>query len=116
MEAVWAALLVLPLAGPGADTLPSSLGKRIEEFELRDAAGMAHKLSAWADGRVVVVAFLGTECPLARLYAARLNELAEEFAARGVAFVGIDANQQDSAAQIAAYVKNQSLHFCVLTD
>ena len=42
----------------------------------------------------VVVAFLGTECPLAKLYAPRLAELAKELPKDKVAFVAIDANHR----------------------
>ena len=49
-----------------------------------------------------MVAFLGTECPLAKNYAPRLKELAAEFEKDGVAFVGIDANVQDSLSEIGS--------------
>ena len=63
-----------------------------------------------------VVCFLGTECPLARLYAPRLNQLAAEFKARGVTFVGVDSNVQDSQADVSAYVNEFKLTFPVWKD
>ncbi len=60
---------------------------------------------------MIVVAFLGVECPLAKLYAARLNDLQEKFAADQVAFVGIDANPQDSLSEMAAFVRRQELAY-----
>ena len=89
MEAVWIPLLVWSLAWPEPGAVPLPLGQRMEEFELSDPAGRAHKLSEWSDSRLLVVIFLGSDCPLARLYAGRLNELAKEFRPHGVAFVGI---------------------------
>ena len=64
----------------------------------------------------MVVAFLGTECPLAKLYAPRLVELAAEFKDRGVAFVGIDSNQQDSVTELAHYAKEHKVEFPLLKD
>ncbi len=116
MEAVWIPLLVWSLAWPVSGDGPSPLGKRIGEFALPDPAGRVHKLSEWSDRRLLVVIFLGNDCPLARLYAGRLNELAREFRPRGVAFVGINANQQDAPAKIAEYVQLHALQFPVLKD
>src|SRR5262245_41058719 len=41
-----------------------------------------------------VVAFLGTECPLTRLYGQRLSELARQFTVKDVRFIGINSNPQ----------------------
>jgi hypothetical protein len=45
-----------------------------------------------------------------------LVELAEEYGPRGVAFVGIDANQQDSLAEIAHYARTHGIDFPLLKD
>src|SRR5689334_3046089 len=74
----------------------SPLGKKIDAFTARDFRGKEVSLAEFADKRLVVVAFLGVECPLAKLYAPRLAELSGEYASRGVAFVGVDANRQDN--------------------
>ncbi len=65
---------------------------------------------------LVVVAFLGTECPLAKLYSVRLGELAEEYASRGVRVVGVISNRQDSLQKIAAFVRRQAIDYPVLKD
>lgn len=98
-----------------ADT-PSPLGKRVADFVLPDHRGRPHALSDYAEQPVVVLAFLGTECPLAKLYAVRLGELAEEFGGRGVAIVGIDSNSQDSLADLAEFVHEHDLPFPLLKD
>ena len=46
--------------------------KPVSDFELRDFRGKLHKLSDYTDANFVVLAFWGTECPLAKLYALRL--------------------------------------------
>src|SRR5260221_11040260 len=50
-----------------------------------------------------VAAFLGVECPLARLYAQRLNELKSEFPE--VHFRAYAPNRQDTEAEIAEFQK-----------
>jgi peroxiredoxin len=87
----------------------------IDDFELRDCLGGTHRLSDWRDRKLVVVVFLGVECPLARLYAPRLAALQREFDGR-VSFVGIDANRHDSVEKIAQYIRDYQVPFPVLKD
>src|SRR3569832_2567591 len=81
----------MSLATEAAD---SPIGKKVENFSLPDFHGNAHALSEF-DGKPVVIAFLGVDCPLAKNYAPRLNDLSAEFGKDGVAFIGINANVQD---------------------
>ena len=47
----------------------ADIGTRIDRFTLPDFHGRTRSLDELADKSLVVVAFLGTECPLARQYA-----------------------------------------------
>lgn len=64
----------------------------------------------------LVIAFLGTECPLARLYAPRLNALAEEFAGAGVRLFGVFSNTQDSPEDVADFSREFQLTFPTMKD
>lgn len=92
------------------------VGMRIDDLKLHDHLGTERRLRDWSDQQVVVVAFLGTECPLAKLYAPKLVELAKKYADRGVQFVGINSNQQDSLRKIAHYVRTHEIPFPILKD
>jgi len=92
------------------------IGRQIADFKLRDHWGKEHQLSQLGDRKAVVVVFLGTECPLARLYAPRLAELAKEYEPRGVAFLGVDSNQQDSIQELATFARVNALSFPLLKD
>ena len=94
----------------------AQVAEKIGDFTLQDYLGANRSLSEWRDKRAVVVVFLGTECPLAKLYGPRLAELAAEYEPKGVAFVGIDANQQDSLLEIGHYVRVHKIDFPVLKD
>lgn len=74
------------------------------------------RIHANGDAALTVYCFLGCECPLAKLYAARLNQLAAEFADREVRFVGINSNPQDSTEEVSAYAKAHSLSFPIAKD
>ena len=95
---------------------PSAALRRIEDFELRDGRGKTYRLADLTGKPVVVVAFVGTECPLAKLYVATLEELAQRYAERGVAVLAIDANVQDSASELVEFEKKHRLSYPVLKD
>jgi peroxiredoxin len=90
--------------------------RTIEDFALRDYRGQEQALSRLAGRRLTVVAFLGVECPLAKLYAPRLASLAREYRPRGVAFVAIDSNRQDLPSEMAHYARQHGLPFAFLKD
>lgn len=99
------------------------VGLALQSFELADHRGRVWTLDELlpsADGSssepVLVIAFLGTECPLAKLYAGRLGELATAYADRNVRMVGVISNRQDSLQKMGAFVDRQSIEFPVLKD
>jgi peroxiredoxin len=88
----------------------------IPDFALRDAHGTTVRLVDLRDRELVVVVFVGCECPLARLYGPRLVELARTYERRGVAFLEIDSNASDPPDAIARYARDRGLPFPVLID
>lgn len=110
-----ASLVVMSVAARAAEE-SSPVGRKIDGFKLQDFLGAAHELKEWSDRDLVVVAFLGTECPVARLYGPRLAELAAEYGPKSVAFVGIDSNQQDTLAEMAGYARTMKIDFPFLKD
>lgn len=93
-----------------------SIGAPVGDFTARDSLGARHSLSEFAKNRVVVLAFLGVDCPLARLYAPRLDELARKYSGKGVVFIGVDANRLDSLNVIASFAKDRQIGFPILKD
>lgn len=95
---------------------PATVGKPIADFQLTDYRGRDVSLADFKESRLVVVAFLGTDCPLAKLYGGRLQELSANYAPQGVTFLGINANRQDTLTQIAAYARRHGIEFPILKD
>ena len=94
--------IALAAALGGTQTFAVPIGTKVENFTLKDYHGQPHSLKEAGDGKIVVLAFLGTECPLAKLYAPKLAELAEKYAAKGVVFLGHRARticERDLAAE-----------------
>jgi peroxiredoxin len=94
----------------------SAVGVRVESFTLVGCQGQSISLSDFKEKKFLVLAFLGTECPMARIYGPRLEDLQARFGEKAVQFLGIDSNRQDSVAEIAAYSRAHHLHFPVLKD
>ena len=61
-----------------------------------------------------MLAFLGTECPLANIYAPRLAELARGYEKKGVAFFGVDSNEQDAPSRAGTVCQGPRLAVSVL--
>jgi peroxiredoxin len=103
-------------ANPSRDESAAALGRQIANFTLPDHLGHEYSLADFADSRLVVVVFIGVECPLARLYAPRLAELNERYAPRGVTFLAIDSNRQDSLTELTHFARGHELGFPLLKD
>ncbi|HKI37860.1 MAG TPA: redoxin domain-containing protein [Gemmataceae bacterium] len=96
---------------------PSAPGKKVADFTLPDPRQDGKKVSlADVKDKVVVVVFVGTECPISNAYMPRLVELHAEFAKKGVAFLAINANSQDTPERVAKHAKQHELPFPVLKD
>jgi peroxiredoxin len=66
--------------------------------------------------RATVIVFTSVGCPIAKLLAPRLGRQEREYRERGVRFLGIDPNLQDSAEEIAAFAKDAGIEFPILRD
>lgn len=108
--------LGLSTVGGRSEAADPNLGQQLDGLRLSDHRGHAHPVAANEDQQFSVIVFLGTECPLARMYAPRLVELRREFAARPVGWFGVISNTQDSPADIARYVSECEIDFPVLID
>ncbi|HEY7156903.1 MAG TPA: thioredoxin family protein [Gemmataceae bacterium] len=110
------ALFLIPLVC-AADPKPADKAPRqAPAFTLKDASGKDWSLEDQQKKKAVVVVFIGTECPVNNAYIPRLAELHKEYAPRGVAFVAINANSQDTPVRVAAHAKEQGIPFPVLKD
>lgn len=112
---VCVAALLTTVLFPQPTFAGATLGQAVEPFTLSDYRGTQFSLPAVPQGPVVV-AFLGTECPLAKLYGPRLQQLADEYAGQGVTVLGISSNVQDSVTELGSYARRHELKFPILKD
>lgn len=75
---------------PGLKTL--EIGAKAPDFDLPGVDGRNHKLSDFADAKVLVVIFTCNHCPTAQAYEDRVAKLCEDYKDKGVAVVAISPN------------------------
>ncbi len=101
---------------PATNFEGASIGSKIDGFLLTDYQGKEWSMKDFPSKKAIVFAFVGTQCPLAKLYTSKLVELERVYRDRGVAFVAIDSNVQDSLAEMAAHARKFSMDFAFLKD
>ncbi|MBL8810797.1 MAG: redoxin family protein [Planctomycetaceae bacterium] len=83
-------------------------------FELPDASGKVHKVDGGS--KVTVVCFLGSECPVVQLYTARLSAMSDQYRDKGVLFIGVNGNRQDSMDDVKRFCEQLKPTFPVVRD
>ncbi|MCW5966392.1 MAG: redoxin family protein [Bryobacterales bacterium] len=79
-----------------ADPAPLAIGSIAPDFSLPGVDGKVHNLSEFRSSEVLAVVFTCNHCPTAQLYEMRINRLAEQYRAKGVAFVAIAPNDPEA--------------------
>ena len=109
-------LAVLIASAIPADPAPPAAVK-VADFTLTDVvADKPVSLDDFKAKKAVVVVFIGTECPINNAYMPRLAELDKAYADKGVQFLGINSNCNDTPPRIAGHAKKYDLPFPVLRD
>jgi len=94
----------------------SPIGSVVDDFTLSNSYGKSVSLSDFDSEQAVAIVFLGSECPLAKLYGPRLSAIQESYRDLGVQIIGINSNTQDSLTEVAAFVHRHEINFPMLKD
>jgi peroxiredoxin len=97
---------------PATPSSPTALG----DFTLLDHTGVIQSLHRFSDSKAVVIVGHGNSCPILQKYVLRLNELNAKYAAKGVTFLMINPNSEDSRENIIQEGKDYGLQLPVLLD
>ncbi len=92
------------------------IGEKMADFTLPDTSGNQHSLYDLKGEKAVAVIFIATQCPYSNAFNHVMANLAREYADRGVAVVGINANKTEPAAEVAEHARTHGLGFTVLKD
>jgi len=109
------AALALSL-GTGSASAGVAIGQKLQPFRMKQATGQELDLASLQGRKAYVLAFIATQCPVSNAYNTRMAAFAREYDARGVAFIGINSNRQETPAEIVEHAKKNGFAFPILKD
>lgn len=107
------AVFAMTNASAGVDAL--KVGSEMPDFTMKDLDGKEHKLSD-LKGKIVVLDFVSKNCPWSKGHDSDMNALAKKYSEKGVVFLGINPNHNESVDAIAKYAEQASVPYPILKD
>jgi peroxiredoxin len=104
-----------PVSAPaavGGVTTPA----RIKDFTLADQNGKTHELYAMKDAKAVVLIWQGVGCPIVQQMTPAIKEAAAKYGPKGVQFMMINSNIQDTPEMMKQEADNFDIKMPVLKD
>jgi len=92
-----------------------AVGATVENFSLPDTSGKVQSLNELKGKNGTVVVFLSAQCPVVKAYNERLSQLAADYAAKGITFIGINSNATESLDWVKSHAA-ENYKFPVLID
>jgi peroxiredoxin len=92
------------------------IGEEVGEFGFRDIVGRTYHVRQLTKLGPVVIVFLSTKCPLAQRYAERLKRLSAHHSTRGVTVIGVYANADETADDVASMAAAAGFSFPIVLD
>ena len=103
-------------AARGDGPAPDKINTTVSDFQLQGADSQPVSLHDFKDRKAVVVVFLSFDCPVSASYAPVLAQMSQTYAAKGVAFLGVDGGDEGDAAAVAKRADEFKVPFPVLAD
>lgn len=103
-------------AGASANPVNIDIGSVVADFKLPDVDGHEHSLASLKGKNGTVLIFISVQCPVSNAYNERMQKLAEDYKARGINVIGINANSTESAEEVKAHAASHNLTFTILKD
>lgn len=92
-----------------------AVGKTLDNFKLPDTNGKEQSFNDLKGANGAIVIFLSVQCPVVKGYDDRINQLAADYKAKGINFIGINSNSTESLADIKNHAA-ENYKFPVLID
>lgn len=117
-SAVLVAVLVLvtfvldPTAGKAGDF---AIGTTLDNFSLPDTNGKMQSFNDLKGKNGAVIVFLSAQCPVVKGYNERISQIAADYQAKGINFIGINSNATESLDWVKSNAA-ENYKFPVLKD
>jgi peroxiredoxin len=95
---------------------PPAIGATIEDFTLPDLSGQDRSLKSLAGKKGTVLLFIAVQCPVSNAYNERMEKIAADYKAKGIAVIGINSNVKEDADAVKAHAAENKLTFPILKD
>lgn len=92
------------------------IGATVENFSLADTDGATKSLDELKGKKGTLIVWLSAQCPVVKAYKDRINEVAAEYQAKGIAFVGINSNATEDLTWVKSNKTEFGYNFPVLID
>lgn len=102
--------------GSGMGAGGAEMGQPVADFTLTDAGGQKHSLASLKGKNGTALIFVSTQCPVSNAYNERMEKLAQDYKARGVSVIGINANSTESSDDMKSHAAKNNLTFRILKD
>ena len=93
-----------------------AIGATVDNFTLPDADGNEKALSSLKGKNGTVLIFMSVQCPVSNAYNERMEKLAQDYKAKGIAVIGINSNSTEDAAAVKNHASAKGLTFTILKD
>jgi peroxiredoxin len=90
--------------------------KFVEDFTLKNYDGKSYTLSDNKDAKAIVIMYIATRCPVSNAYNERMVKLYDDYASKGVVFLGINSNKKEDAEECEEHADENNFEFPVLKD
>ena len=92
-----------------------AVGAKLEDFKLSDTSGKEHSFNNLKGKNGAVLVFLSAQCPVVKGYNERINQIAAEYEAKGITFIGINSNATESLEWVKSHAA-ENYKFPMLID
>ena len=110
------AVLSTSVRAEGEVPAPPAIGATIEDFTLPDVDNKDRSLKSLAGKNGTVLLFIAVQCPVSNAYNERMEKLAADYKAKGIAVIGINSNVAEDAVAVKAHAADHKLSFPILKD
>lgn len=108
-------LFVFALSPTASNARDFAVGTTLEDFSLADTTGKMHSFNELKGKNGAVIVFLSAQCPVVKAYNERINQLATDYKAKGINFIGINSNHTEGLEWVKSHAA-ENYKFPVLID
>lgn len=115
LVAVFALIAFISVSNISRASGDLAVGATFEGFTLPDTTGKQHSYKDLKGENGAVVIYLSIQCPVVKGYDERINQLAADYKAKGINFIGINSNYTEDLEEIKTHAA-ATYKFPVLID